>query len=128
MTTPRRTRFYFEYSPEEQADPDLWRNRLEEEGYLANYINMGREVVAHLAQYEWQSCPELVAPPHGERPEIYYDAIAWILQAAAHEGLDPKQLCLQGLSLQRWTYEESLECAQRREADDHARTVEGGKG
>lgn len=110
----RRTRPSFEYTGDERA-------HLEPQGtsaasrYLAMELNMGRRLVAKSQDIGDEPSHDLVPPPPGNRPEIYYDAISFILQAAAYEGIDPEALCAEARETQRCTYRDASAGAERRE-------------
>ena len=120
MSDTEVVRFYWELDP---ADRGPTRDATcEEEGYLANDINWGRELVAHLQAYEPVPYltvpvpdPDLDALEHGDDGSLAYsDPISAILQAAAYVGLDPRDVCEQALSTRDAIYRDSAGVARRR--------------
>lgn len=113
-------RFYWEL---DLADRGPARDAaVEEEGYVANDINWGRALIAHLQVYE--SVPDLTVPvPEPDLDALEYwddgslaysDPISAILRAAAYVGLDPQDVCDQASFTWEAIYRDSADAARRR--------------
>ncbi len=76
-----------------------------------------REVVGQLTG---DRVPTSVCAPQLDEPETYYDALADILQAAAHAGFDVTELCELAVEQQRAFRQEAQQMAEEIRGDTSA--------
>lgn len=119
----RGVTFYWELSDSQRAEHEPYG--FEEEGYLALDLNHGLALLQVQLKYEeWPDVPEDV----GEELafEVYYDAVAAILQVAAWNGHDPVEVCEEALSTRESIVHLSTRVANER-INSHDRALQTGE-